>query len=176
MNTLFDLCTPREDVLGGNIKESDFAADLAQVLNEKAPIEYRDPAIFFANTHPTQGLRHLLHNICLRLSGKGGEAAAIFRLDTQYGGGKTHSLIALTHVARGMKGVAKIEEFVDPKLVPKKRVRIAAFDGENADPTNGRPLGQGLKAFTPWGELAFALNGVEGYEMVRACSTRMIHR
>ena len=59
MNTLFDLCTPREDVLGGNIKESDFAADLAQVLNEKAPIEYRDPAIFFANTHPTQGLRHL---------------------------------------------------------------------------------------------------------------------
>lgn len=174
MNTLFDLCTPREDVLGGNIKESDFAADLAQVLNEKAPIEYRDPAIFFANTHPTQGLRHLLHNICLRLSGKGGEAAAIFRLDTQYGGGKTHSLIALTHVARGMKGVAKIEEFVDPKLVPKKRVRIAAFDGENADPTNGRPLGQGLKAFTPWGELAFALNGVEGYEMVRASDVERV--
>ena len=73
-----------------------------------------------------------------------------------------------------MKGVAKIEEFVDPKLVPKKRVRIAAFDGENADPTNGRPLGQGLKAFTPWGELAFALNGVEGYEMVRASDVERV--
>lgn len=174
MKTIFDLCIPREDVLDGNIKESDFAADLAQVLSEKAPNEYRDPAIFFANTHPTQGLRHLLHNICLRLSGKGGEAAAIFRLDTQYGGGKTHSLIALTHVARGMKGVAKVEEFVDPKLVPKKRVRVAAFDGENADPTNGRPLGHGLKAFTPWGELAFALNGVEGYELVRASDVERV--
>lgn len=174
MKTLFDLCIPRDDVLNGNIKESDFAADLAQVLNDKAPKEYRDPAIFFANTHPTQGLRHLLHNICLRLSGKGGEAASIFRLDTQYGGGKTHSLIALTHVARGMKGVAKIDEFVDPKLVPKKRVRVAAFDGENADPTNGRLLGPGLKAFTPWGELAFALNGVEGYELVRASDVERV--
>jgi predicted AAA+ superfamily ATPase len=168
MKTLFDLCTPRGDVLGGNIKESDFAADLAQVLNGKAPREYLDPAIFFANTHPTQGLRRLLANVCLRLTGKGGEASAIFRLDTHYGGGKTHSLIALRHVAAGMKGVTNVAEFIDPVLVPQGAVHVAAFDGENADPANGRPLGQGLKAFTPWGEIAFALRGVEGYEMVRA--------
>ncbi len=175
MKTIFDLCTPRTDVLGtGAIKESDFAADLAQVLNGKAPLEYRDPATFFANTHPTGGLRNLLKNVCLRLSGTGGEASAIFRLDTQYGGGKTHSLIALSHAARGMRGVANVAEFVDPALVPSGEVRVAAFDGENADPINGRALGQGLKAFTPWGEIAFALAGVEGYERVRASDTERV--
>jgi predicted AAA+ superfamily ATPase len=56
MKNLFDLCTPREDVLKGTARESDFAADLAQVLNGDAPVEYSDPKVFFANTYPTQGL------------------------------------------------------------------------------------------------------------------------
>ena len=167
MQTLFDLCEPRKDVLSGQIKESDFAADLAQVLDRKAPDEYQKADVFFANTHPTAGLKQLLENVCLRLTGKGGEAASIFRLDTQYGGGKTHALIALTHAAAGMPGVADILEFIDPALVPTHKVRVAAFDGENADPVNGRTLGDGLRAFTPWGELAYRLNGVAGYERVR---------
>ncbi|WP_161794758.1 hypothetical protein [Desulfonatronum thioautotrophicum] len=56
--TLFDICTPRKDVLEGKIAESDFAADLAQVLRGDAPEEYADPVRFFANTypmHPSQG-------------------------------------------------------------------------------------------------------------------------
>ncbi len=167
MKTLFDLCVPRKDVLQGQIKESDFAADLALVLDRKAPDEYQKPDVFFANTHPTQGLKALLKNVCLRLSGTGGEAASIFRLDTQYGGGKTHALIALAHAAGGMKGVANVGEFLEPRLVPHGNVRIAAFDGENADPVNGRTLGHGLRAFTPWGEIAYRLAGVEGYERVR---------
>ena len=65
--------------------------------------------------------------MCRRLSGAGDAAGAIFRLDTSYGGGKTHGLIALAHAARGMTGVA---EFVDPALVPAGPVRVAAFDGE----------------------------------------------
>lgn len=174
MKTLFDLCTPRPDVLAGHLKDSDFAADLAQVLSGKAPEEYRDPALFFANTHPTQGLRALLHNVLVRLSGSGGEAASIFRLDTQYGGGKTHALIALSHAARGMRGVQGVAEFVDPKYVPQGRVRIAAFDGENADPVNGRDMGGGIRAFTPWGELAHALDGAEGYEAVRASDQQRV--
>ena len=93
VKTIFDLCKPRLDVLTGAVRESDFAADLAQVLTGKAPKEYGDPATFFANTHPTTGLRALLENVCRRFSGEGGEAAFIFRLDTQYGGGKTHALI-----------------------------------------------------------------------------------
>ncbi|TAK25717.1 MAG: DUF499 domain-containing protein [Myxococcaceae bacterium] len=165
--TIFDLCTPRADVLAGNIRESDFAADLAQVLRGDAPDEYRIPARFFANTHPTRGLKNLLRNVLLRLGGRGGEVAPIFRLDTQYGGGKTHALIALAHAARGMEGVGNVAEFVDPELVPRTPVRIAMFDGENADPSNGRLLGDGVRARTPWGELAFQLGQRDGFEKVR---------
>lgn len=67
-----------------------------------------------------------------------------------------------------MKGVANVADFIEPELVPKGAVKVAAFDGENADPANGRVLQDGLRAFTPWGELAFALGGVAGYESIRA--------
>ena len=60
MKMLFDLCEPRKDVLEGGIRESEFAADLALVLRKQAAPEYQDPAIFFANTHPTEGLKRLL--------------------------------------------------------------------------------------------------------------------
>lgn len=166
MKTIFDICQPRKDVHRGHLAESDFAADLAQVIDRHAPDEYQKPAVFFANTHPTKGLKDLLNNVALRLTNQGG-AASIFRLDTQYGGGKTHGLIALVHLAGGMQGVANTAEFLDPALVPHAPVRVAAFDGENADPANGRGLGQGLKAYTPWGELAYRLGGVAGYESVR---------
>ena len=102
-----------------------------------------------------------------RLSRAGGEVASIFRLDTSYGGGKTHGLIALCHAGRGMDGVSDIPEFVDPVLLPRGPVRIAAFDGENADPANGREMGDGILAYTPWGEIAYALAGRGGYHRVR---------
>jgi len=151
--TIFDLCAPRHDVLQGTISESDFAADLAQVLRGDAPEEYKDPVQFFANTHPTRGLKDLLRNVCLRLSSSPHQVASIFRLDTNYGGGKTHALIALTHAIQGMQGVPNVAEFLDPSQLPPGTVRIAAFDGENADPLNGRPLESGLRAYTPWGEI-----------------------
>lgn len=166
--TIFEICEPRDDVLRGTVQESDFAADLAQLLRGDAPEETKNPARFFANTHPTQGLKNLLRNVCTRLNGRGGEASSIFRLHTQYGGGKTHALIALTHAAGGMQGVHNVSEFLDPTLVPTSTVRIAAFDGENADPASGREMGDGLRAFTPWGELAHGLGGAAGYEMIRA--------
>ena len=75
--------------------------------------------------------------MCGRLTGTGDEVASIFRLDTSYGGGKTHGLIALVHAANGMQGITNVSEFIDPALVPTKKVRVAAFDGENADPANG---------------------------------------
>lgn len=165
--TIYDLCEPRQDVLQGTISESDFAADLAQVLRGDAPEEYRNPARFFANTHPTRGLKDLLRNVCLRLTGSPHQVASIFRLDTNYGGGKTHALIALTHAIKGMAGVPNATEFLDPALLPTAKVRIAAFDGENADPLNGRPLESDLRAYTPWGEIAYALAGRDGYERVR---------
>ena len=165
--TIFETCQPRADVLAGAITESDFAADLAQVINNTGTDEYRDPARFFANTYPTRGLKNLLANVCRRLAGVGGEVASIFRLDTSYGGGKSHGLIALCHAARGVQNVQNIAEFVDPSLLPQRRVRIAAFDGENADPANGRRMDDGLLAYTPWGEIAYALAGKEGYARVQ---------
>lgn len=165
--TIFDLCTPRPDVLAGTASDSDFAADLAHVLRGHGPAEYNDAARFFGNTYPTRGLQSLLQNVCGRISGRGGAVSAIFRLDTSFGGGKTHGLIALVHAARGMPGVANPSEFVDPDLIPKEQVRIAAFDGENADPANGRRMGDDILAYTPWGEIAYALAGAQGYERVR---------
>ena len=164
---IFDLCQPRADVLAGKTADADFAADLASVIAGTASAEYGDAARFFANTYPTRGLRDLLANVCARLSGADAAAATIFRLDTTYGGGKTHGLIALLHAAGGMKGVANAGEFVEPRLLPTGAVRIAAFDGENADPANGRAVGDGILAYTPWGELAYALAGNAGYQRVR---------
>ena len=160
--TIFDSCHPRPDVLAGKIAEADFAADLAQVIVGEGPPDYLDPRRFFANTYPTRGLKNLLANVCSRLSGSGSEAASIFRLDTSYGGGKSHGLIALCHAARNGADVPDIAEFLDPALLPRDRIRIAAFDGENADPANGRRLEGGQLAFTPWGEIAFALAGAVG--------------
>jgi len=165
--TIFQLCQPRADVLSGQITESDFAADLAQVLRKEAPEIYREAGPFFANSHPTRGLQRLMTAVCARLNGDPSQVGSVFRLGTKFGGGKTHALIALSHLNNGLGNVANIGDFINPALLPAGTVRVAAFDGENADPSNGRPLGGGLRAFTPWGELAFGLRLAEGYEIVR---------
>ena len=167
LKTIFETCRPRADVEAGTTKDEQFAADLAQVVNLTAPKEYADPAVFFRHSHPTRGMRELLKAVLTRLSGRGGEVASIIRLDTQYGGGKTHSLIALVHAVRGMKGVENVAEFVDPILLPKFDVRVAALDGENCDPADGLTLEPGLRAKTLWGELAYRLAGAEGYRRVQ---------
>src|SRR5215218_3191759 len=111
VQTIFDLCVPRADVLAGTASDADFAADLSHVIRGGGPVEYSDPVRFFANTYPTRGLKSLLSNVCARLSGSSGAVSAIFRLDTSFGGGKTHGLIALVHAARGMRGVNDFSEF-----------------------------------------------------------------
>ena len=117
---IFDLCEPRPDVLRG-VTDADFAADLAKVIRGTASPEYKDADKFFANTYPTRGLRNLLANVCERLCGAGGEAASIFRLDTSYGGGKTHGLIALVHAANGMKGSPTSLSLLIPTSSPRAK-------------------------------------------------------
>ena len=172
--TVFSTCRPRPDVLGGTIRDDEFMADLSRVVNGTAPADYLDPAAFFAKSYPTRGMKELLKAVCLRLSGKGGEVSSIIRLGTQYGGGKTHSLIALVHAVRGMKGVPTPENFVDPAILPAGTIRIAALDGENADPANGLTLEPGLLARSLWGEMAYRLAGRDGYERVRASDEKHI--
>ena len=172
--SIFDLCKPRDDVANGTIADSDYAANLANVLNGSASRDYTDAPTFFTNTYPTEGLKELLVNVCGRLSGRGESVSAVFRLDTSFGGGKTHGLIALVHAAAGMKGVLNTSEFLDPTLVPNGFVRVAAFDGENADPANGKPMGEGIRPHTPWGEIAYQLAGKSGYEIVRRSDEQRI--
>lgn len=166
MQLIYDTCVPRPDVASGKTRDEQFAADLGKVIDGSAPDEYKVPAVFFSHTYPTRGLKTLLKAVCLRLSGAGGEVASIIRLHTQYGGGKTHGLIALVHAVNGMKGVSNVEDFIDPSLLPAGRARVAALDGENTDPANGLTLEGDLRAYTLWGELAYRLAGRAGYERV----------
>ena len=174
LRTIYETCRPRADVEAGTTKDEQFAADLAQVVNKTAPKEYSDPAVFFRHSYPTRGMRELLKAVLTRLAGRGGEIASIIRLDTQYGGGKTHSLIAVVHAVRGMTGVQGVEEFVDPALLPESPIRVAALDGENSDPADGLTLEPGLRAKTLWGELAYRLAGAEGYRRVQESDQRHV--
>ena len=177
--TIFDACRPRPDVLDGSVTDADFAADLAQVLTGRASAAYADPARFFANTWPTRGLKALLANVCRRLTGAGGAVGPIFRLDTAYGGGKTHGLIALAHAAGGLRDVPVAAEFVDPALIPSTPVRIAAFDGENADPANGREpevwmrmlRPEPLAVLTPWRKGRGHLPRQRDVRRLRSCTS-----
>ncbi len=115
--TIFSACRPRVDVAARSIRDDAFMADPSRVVNHTAPADYLDPIAFFAKSHPTRGTKELLKAVCRpRLPGKGGEVSSIIRRGTQYGGGKTHALIALIHAVRVAKGVSNLSSFVDPPL------------------------------------------------------------
>ncbi len=162
---IFDSCTPRQDILDGSMAVGDFAARLGTVITRTGPADYTDPVRFFANTYPTAGLKELLTQVLTRLSGQPG-ASAVFRLDTSFGGGKTHGLIGLVHASRDGADVPNLGEFTNGVAAPSG-VQVAAFDGEASDPSNGRAMGDGIRAFTPWGEIAHQIGGLAGYELVR---------
>jgi len=157
MHTLFDACTPRRDVLEGTLTESMFAAKLSDVVNGVAADVYKIPADFFASTYPTEGMRSLIDESCGRLTGQGRGASAI-RLDTSFGGGKTHQLIGLYHIAHHGRSIPGIERFADPSVLPTAPVRVAAVVGSDLDPVNGIYHEQeGIRTYTLWGEIAYRL-------------------
>jgi len=165
VSTIFDNCQPRQDILNGTMSEAEFAARLGPVLLGQGPADYADARRFFANTYPTAGLKELLGQVLGRLAGLGSRSA-VFRLDTSFGGGKTHGLIALIHGAREGASVPNMAEFVTLPSMPTD-ASVAAFDGEASDPSNGRMMGDGIRAFTPWGEIAYQIGGAAGYDLVR---------
>ncbi len=138
LKTIFDTCRPRPDVKEGTTKDEQFAADLAQVVNETAPKEYADRAVFFRHSYPNRRMREQLKAVLTRLSGRGGEIASIIRVQTQYGGGKTHGLIALVHAVRGIKGVGSIDEFVEGSLWAGSK--IPTFSDPVADCSRGASM------------------------------------
>ncbi|MEJ5166813.1 MAG: AAA family ATPase, partial [Thermoanaerobaculia bacterium] len=98
MKPFHTIAIPHDDILEGRLTMDVFAADLWLAYQGKGPEEYKDPDLFFQKTYMTQGLQNLLNVVEKRLGGKGGDS--IIRVETPFGGGKTHSLIALMHKAK----------------------------------------------------------------------------
>jgi len=92
MDAIFDSCQPRPEVLKGELREEIFAARLKDVIDGRADRVYQDPATYFDNTYPTEGLKLLLNEALCRLGGAKLANNAIIRLETAFGGGKTHNL------------------------------------------------------------------------------------
>jgi predicted AAA+ superfamily ATPase len=167
LKTIFETCTPRDEVLTGDLREQQFAASLTKVLRSEADEVYGDPAKFFANTYATGGLKSLLREVLGRLSGSNPSNAPIIRLETSFGGGKTHNLIALLHLCRGGVPPKATSKFVSPELLPGQAIqKIAGIVGPDMDVANGIDHGD-VKTYTLWGEIAYQIGGRTGYEVVR---------
>ncbi|HEY3903060.1 MAG TPA: DUF499 domain-containing protein [Streptosporangiaceae bacterium] len=159
-------CRARDDVLVGGLADNHFAAQLEKVVRdpEHYPV-YGDPEQFFAQTYPTSGLRTLLTKTFGRITRASGGAGenGVLRPTTSFGGGKTHGLTAVYHLARGARP-ANIAEFIDPALLPDGPVQIAALVGDALDPVAG-VVTNGTRTFTLWGEMA-AQVGAGAYEVI----------
>ena len=164
-----EIAQPHEDVLQGNFQEAEFAADITQVAEGRATEEYQNPIQFFARTYITEGMTLLLDGVVKRLSGKGGDP--VIQLQTAFGGGKTHTMLAVYHLARGevpassMSGVSDILDKAGVVELPK--ANIAVIDGVNLSVSEPRDHGD-VKTHTLWGELAWQLGGEEGYTLVES--------
>jgi predicted AAA+ superfamily ATPase len=163
-----EVVTPHRDVASGKYQQAEFAADLWQVHMGEGSDEYRNPIEFFRRTFLTQGLRDLLSGALLRLSGQGGDP--VIELQTNFGGGKTHSMLALYHLFCGMKaaelpGLELVFEKAGLNKIPAaKRVVIV---GNKISPGSPNRKPDGTIVRTIWGELAWQLGGKEGYSMVK---------
>ena len=161
MEPWYKVATPRKEVREGrSFNPDEFAIALEQVLAGTAPEDYRDAAQFFARTCFTRALREHAGMILRRLSGRTENTAPVLTLITQFGGGKTHTLTTLYHLAMngnaatGYPGVADLLREAGVPAVPK--ARVAVFVGNAWDPQAGRE--------TPWIDIARQLAGDKGGE------------
>ncbi|MFI7552159.1 DUF499 domain-containing protein [Micromonospora sediminimaris] len=168
--TLLTAIKPRQDVLAGELSEARFAAGLEDVITGSAAEAYSEPSVFFAQTYPSHGLRTLLNEALGRLLGTRPDAASVLRLETSFGGGKTHNLIALYHAAKGKLDRDIARSFMDPAVlaapVDTPTPTVAAFVGTSAGATTF-PTVDGISANTPWGYLALQIGGATAYDIVR---------
>ena len=155
-----DVVRPHEDIRSGDLALGTYAANLAQVAmtQEAAPV-YGDADAFFAATYFTPTMCKLLADVFGALADQRGDR--VVQLKTPFGGGKTHSLLALFHLARSRAAAAAVPE-LDGVADPGE-VRVAVLSGEYLDPARGREV-EGRTILTLWGELAFQLGGWPAYE------------
>ena len=162
-----EVVTPHEDVASGRYSQAEFAADLHQVWRGDASSEYGDAREFFSRTYLTEGLRDLAVNVVRRLRSEGGDP--IVALQTNFGGGKTHSLIALLHLASGhapaeLSGVEGM--LAEAGLGPPPRAATAVLVGHRLEPATVVRKPDGTEVRTLWGEMAWQLGEAEGFALV----------
>jgi len=166
-----NIATPHPDVASGRYQQAEFAADLFQVITGKAEPEYGDPAEFFRRTYLTEGLTLLLSRAWLRLAGEGGDP--VVELQTNFGGGKTHSMLALYHLFGGTAKPSEIPglEHLIPTQLKGGNTDLpvanwAVLVGTQLSPGTPHPKPDGTLIHTLWGEMAWQLGGSKGYAMV----------
>lgn len=156
-----DVMQPHPDVAQGRYRAAEFAADLAQVARGEGAIEYRDPVEFFSRTYVTEGMAGLLVESLQRLSGQGGEP--VIQLKTAFGGGKTHSMLALYHMVRGgipVSHIPSLKPIMDRAGLEKlPKANVAVLVGTALDPARKKNPANLPKytVNTIWGEMAYQL-------------------
>ena len=164
-----EIARPHKDVLEGTFKQSEFAADITQVANGTATPEYQDAEKFFSRTFITEGMRLLLVSVAQRLAGLGGDP--VIQLQTAFGGGKTHTMLAVLHLASRKVSTDKLAGI--PPLLDQAGItelphaNIAVLDGIAMSVSQGKQHGT-ICTNTLWGEMAWQLLGEEGYNLVAA--------
>jgi predicted AAA+ superfamily ATPase len=163
-----EVIVPHRDVTSGSFVQAEFAANLWQVFQGEGSPEYLDPAEFFTRTYLTEGLSQLLRQAVLRLGSQGG--APVVDLQTTFGGGKTHSLLALHHLFSGIalhRLPQEVQELVKTAGVSElPAVRQAVIVGVEIAPATPSSKPDGTVVNTLWGEIAWQLGGAEGYALV----------
>ncbi len=172
MQKITDTCQPREDILTGTFNPEIFTASLAEVIrfyqeNRQGihPV-YTDARQFFSQgTYATDGFKMVLNEVFARLAGDN-TAPAIHRLETAFGGGKTHTLIACTHIGyKGDEIAPHISDLVEEKWIPRQGdISVVGIAG-NEIPVH-KPKGTTLVPYTLWGEMAYQIGGEALYREV----------
>ena len=170
-----EVVTPHNDVATGEFQQAEFAADLAKVHNGSAPSEYSDPVEFYARTYLTDGLSVMLTHAAKRLSGQGSDP--VVELQTNFGGGKTHSLLALYHMVgkKNIKDLSGLDQLLGKEgLSVPENVKRAVLVGTSRGPQDVIQTKDGFTIRTTWGEMAWQLGGKEGYALVKDCDEKGI--
>ena len=164
-----EVVNPHQDVASGGYQQAEFAADLWQVHLGEGTDEYRNPREFFRRTYLTESLKSLLSGAMQRLSGQGGDP--VVELQTNFGGGKTHSMLALYHLFSGMPTgeLLGIDDLIASAEVAARPddVKRVVLVGNKISPGNPSAKEDGTVVKTLWGELAWQLGGRAAFDKVR---------
>lgn len=155
---------PHAYILNKELTDSDFAADLMRLYRHQAPAVYQDPEIFLGQTYPTEGLRDTLQQVFGRLKNQPGSAGVI-RLETAFGGGKTHVMSTVYHLAHEAHRLRELSRQCLPdSLIPAAPIRTVVLVGDKYSANNCVTYDDGVSTRTLWGEIAYQVGGKAAWE------------